>query len=455
MTKVSIVIRTKNEERWIEACLKEVFNQTHDNFEVIIVDNESTDKTIKKAKSFPVKVLSLASFTPGRAINLGVSESKGEIIVILSGHCIPVNNKWLQNLISDLDDPNVAGVYGRQEPMSFSSDSDKRDLVTVFGLDKKIQIKDPFFHNANSAVRKKFLDNFPFDEEVTNVEDRVWGMEVIKNGYKIIYEPLASVYHYHGINHNMNPSRTRNVVRILESIGKENSNLNPKYLSSFESSSLKITAFIPTIGDLEMCDDTPFIYYTIKRALEAKHVNKVVVLTDNKKTATTCKNLGAEVPFLRPSKLSLPTSSIQDILKYGVLQLRELNYQTDLCVVLYKNYPFRSSSFIDDLIERFIREGADCMLPMKDEGRAIWKKSNEDVETINPFMPRDLKKDQFLVSHFGLGFITYAQHVIDGSLGFDKKVYSYPLYDTLSSLEIRDKETISSVSVLLKKFMNR
>ena len=94
------------------------------------------------------------------------------------------------------------------------------------------------------------------------------------------------------------------------------------------------------------------------------------------------------------------------------------------------------------------------MIPMKDEGRAIWKKSKEDVQTINPFMPRDLKKDQFLVSHFGLGFITHAQYIIDGSFGFDKKVYSYPLYDTLSLIEIREKETNSSVSMLLKKYMS-
>ena len=37
---------------------------------------------------------------------------------------------------------NVAGIYGRQEPMEFSRDSDKRDLFLVFGLDRKIQIKD-------------------------------------------------------------------------------------------------------------------------------------------------------------------------------------------------------------------------------------------------------------------------------------------------------------------------
>ena len=47
---VSIVIRTKNEEKWIESCLKSVFNQNYKNFEVILVDNKSTDNTVKIAK---------------------------------------------------------------------------------------------------------------------------------------------------------------------------------------------------------------------------------------------------------------------------------------------------------------------------------------------------------------------------------------------------------------------
>ena len=50
--KVSIIIRTKNEERWLEQCLKKIFNQSYSNFEVIIIDNNSKDRTIKKAKKF-------------------------------------------------------------------------------------------------------------------------------------------------------------------------------------------------------------------------------------------------------------------------------------------------------------------------------------------------------------------------------------------------------------------
>ena len=136
-------------------------------------------------------------------------------------------------------------------------------------------------------------------------------------------------------------------------------------------------------------------FYTIKRALESKFVKRTIVLTDNKKTAKISEKLGASVPFLRPAKLSSSISSIQDILKYCLQKMVKLEYQSDLCIVLYKNYPFRPKGFIDDLIERFLREGADCMIPMKDEGRAIWKKSENNIQIVNPFMPRKLKRINF------------------------------------------------------------
>ena len=45
---VSIIIRTKNEERWISQCLDAIFKQTYKNFEIILVDNYSNDKTVEK-----------------------------------------------------------------------------------------------------------------------------------------------------------------------------------------------------------------------------------------------------------------------------------------------------------------------------------------------------------------------------------------------------------------------
>ena len=63
--KVSIIIRTKNEERWIGRCLESIFKQNYKNFEVIIVDNESTDKTLEKLKNFKIKkVVKIKKYLP-------------------------------------------------------------------------------------------------------------------------------------------------------------------------------------------------------------------------------------------------------------------------------------------------------------------------------------------------------------------------------------------------------
>lgn len=191
-----------------------VFKQRYKDFEVIIVDNESSDKTVEKAKQFNIaKVLTCRDYKPGIALNEGVREARGEFIVCLSGHCVPVNEDWLSHLIKNFDDDSVAGVYGRQEPLAFTPDADKRDLSIIFGLDKKVQKKDSFFHNANSMLKKSLWCQVPFDESVTNIEDRLWAEKMLQRGYKIIYEPEASVYHYHGVHHAGDKKRCANVVR--------------------------------------------------------------------------------------------------------------------------------------------------------------------------------------------------------------------------------------------------
>ena len=64
--------------------------------------------------------------------------------------------------------------------MKFSSAQTKRDLLITFGLDKKIQIKDSFFHNANSIIRKEVWSKIKFDEKVNNIEDGIWASKVLK-----------------------------------------------------------------------------------------------------------------------------------------------------------------------------------------------------------------------------------------------------------------------------------
>ena len=68
---VSIIIRTKNEERWITPCFQALFNQSYQDFEIVVVDNESTDKTLEKIRQFPIdNIFTVSDYLPGKVIGL-------------------------------------------------------------------------------------------------------------------------------------------------------------------------------------------------------------------------------------------------------------------------------------------------------------------------------------------------------------------------------------------------
>src|SRR5690606_29933943 len=69
---ISIVIRTKNEERWIGSCLDAIRRQTLTDYEIVLVDNNSTDKTVSKAQQYGVTLVTIDQFRPGAAINRGI-----------------------------------------------------------------------------------------------------------------------------------------------------------------------------------------------------------------------------------------------------------------------------------------------------------------------------------------------------------------------------------------------
>lgn len=431
---VSLIIRTKNEERWISSCLRSIFDQTFKSFEVIIVDNCSTDQTVRRAKEFPVRVVSIADFYPGKAINEGIRASSGSYLVCLSGHCIPTTSTWLERLIQDLSDPDVAGVYGRQEPLSFTSDLDKRDLLTVFGMDKKIQIKDSFFHNANSAFRRDVWERFPFSEEVTNVEDRVWGRQVIASGMKIIYEPDASVYHWHGINHGLNPERAKKIVRILESLENDGA---PKDKSGI-SDDLDIVAIIPIKGSSKIILDKHLLEYTIAAARQSKLIKRVIVSTDDPRTASFAESLGVSAPFLRPADLSEDYVDIAQVLQYSLLQVESQFGVPDLVVLLEETYPFRAPNFLDKMIRHMVDNDLDTLIAAKPERRGIWLDTEGRLELLaDGFMPSALKKNRAMLGLIGLASIMRPNFVREGSL-YGERLGIYEVEDPLAALQIRD-----------------
>ena len=162
--KISVIIRTFNEERHVGLLLDMLKSQVYDHnqLEIIVVDSGSTDSTLEIVSQHKVRLIQLSkeSFTYSKALNLGVENSTGEYIVILSAHAIPTDVNWLKGLISHFSDERVAGVYCRQVPWPDAPWDEKLRLEKTFPLHSHCftaagGLQGLHFSNAASCIRRQ------------------------------------------------------------------------------------------------------------------------------------------------------------------------------------------------------------------------------------------------------------------------------------------------------------
>jgi rhamnosyltransferase len=205
MSIASILIRTKNEAKDLPKALELIREQSIAPFEIIVVDSGSTDGTVEIVKSQgDIKLIEIKpeDFTFGGSLNIGCEAAQGDIVVSLSAHAFPSNRDWLKNFLKHFDDPQVAGVYGKQLPQPDAWPPVQRDYLEFYGDRPRIQtqfekVYDHTFSNANSAIRLQCWQQHHFDKTLWANEDQEWARALLKLGYKIVYEPEAATYHSH------------------------------------------------------------------------------------------------------------------------------------------------------------------------------------------------------------------------------------------------------------------
>lgn len=200
MPETSIIIRTFNEEKYLEKLLEAVQGQAYRDCEVVVVDSGSFDRTREIAQRHAQKLIRIKSedFTYGYALNVGIAAAEGQYAVAVSAHTLPLDKEWLGKLVQPFTDSKVAMVYGRQVGWETSKFSDAQDLRRTFGSSPKV-LRPPhyFANNANSALRRKLWEEHPFDEALAGLEDIEWARHWMRKDYLVVYEPAASLYHIH------------------------------------------------------------------------------------------------------------------------------------------------------------------------------------------------------------------------------------------------------------------
>ncbi|MFN4156372.1 MAG: glycosyltransferase family 2 protein [Paracoccaceae bacterium] len=199
--RASIVIRTLNEARHLDDLLSMIARQQTLGLDVetVLIDSGSTDRTVEIATAHAARVttISKAEFSFGRSLNRGCAFATGDILVFISGHCVPVSEHWLQHLCRPLLDGTASYSYGRQIGDDDSNYSERRIFAKYFPETSSVPQQGFFCNNANSAILRSVWEAWPFDEDLTGLEDMDLGKRLVAAGHKLGYVAEAAVFHHH------------------------------------------------------------------------------------------------------------------------------------------------------------------------------------------------------------------------------------------------------------------
>lgn len=199
---ISVIIPAHNAERTLPYTLQALQNQTlpKNLYEVIVVDDASTDQTGSVAKEYGVRYRKQNKEGPAAARNLGVRVARGDIVIFTDSDCIPKED-WIERMVEPFEDPMVAGVMGRYltRQNKLAARFVQLEFEERFSILKKFDSIDLVPSFAAAFRRRVFEEVGGFDAHypLANNEDVELSYKIASRGYKMIFANNAIVYHQH------------------------------------------------------------------------------------------------------------------------------------------------------------------------------------------------------------------------------------------------------------------
>jgi glycosyltransferase involved in cell wall biosynthesis len=215
---VSVVIPTKNGRPTIGPCLDAVLAQEYAGaVDVLVIDSGSTDGTLEDVRARPsvaLRRIHPLAFDHGDTRNLGAGLTTGEAIVFLVQDAEPVGRQWLAQLVSNLDDPRVAGAFSRILPRPAAGPLVQKGCEgdLCFGSRRvESRMADPAawraqdphslrvacnFNDVASVLRRSAWRTLPFQHGMFG-EDIKFARAAIEAGWTVVFDPRSEVLHSH------------------------------------------------------------------------------------------------------------------------------------------------------------------------------------------------------------------------------------------------------------------
>ncbi len=209
MPKISAILVAYNEERDIAKTIESLLAQSHKDFEIIVVNNASTDRTVEVAGKYPVKIISVEKNRgPGGGRNFGARHAIGEIIAFLDGHIL-AEKDFFENAAKLFETHANVGAWGgptltpKDDPFFAQACGivlgSWLGTFTMSNRYKKGKLNanasELFITSANFFIKKsEFEKTSGFTLDMYGGDDPEFFERLEKQGTKIGYSPELFVY---------------------------------------------------------------------------------------------------------------------------------------------------------------------------------------------------------------------------------------------------------------------
>ncbi|MCB8961254.1 MAG: glycosyltransferase [Ardenticatenales bacterium] len=201
----TVIIPAYNAARTIGACLQALQQQTlpADQFEILVIDDGSTDDTGAIAASYGARVLRKERGRPAAARNAGIAAAHGDIVCFTDADCEPLPD-WLAQIVAPLlSDNTIAGSKGvyrtrQRAPIARFVQLEYQEKYSQLAGQSAINMVDTY----SAAFRRDILlAHDGFDTRFPYAEDRELAYRLAAAGCKFAFAPAAAVYHFHAATH--------------------------------------------------------------------------------------------------------------------------------------------------------------------------------------------------------------------------------------------------------------
>lgn len=349
---VSVYIVNHNYRGYVEQAIESVLAQSFDDYELLIIDNGSTDgsRDIISRYAQHENVLTIFQDNIGlnRTNNVAITQSTGRYIMRLDADDYLQENA-LEILAGTLDRrPEVGLVF----PDYYLVDQDGKvlDLVQRHNFDEVTLLDQPA-HGACTMIRRECLEALEGYDESYHCQDGwdLWVRFIRRYGVANVSLPLFS-YRQHG------ESLTRDQGRILATrskILKKAADETRRRLDSVVVIPIRGPEIDPRSLALKELAGKPLLEWTIDAAIEARRISRVLVTSSDPAIEAHVKDVyGDRVAFFRRNtKMSMPSKSLDETLTTLFTSLPEEWRMFDAVTLLFIESPFRGAGEIDAAID--------------------------------------------------------------------------------------------------------